>query len=109
MAPIISKLCQDGIMEAVAYHQTKVFEGAVQFARAEGIVPAPESAHAVRCAIDEALAAREAGERRVILFNLSGHGLLDLAAYDAYLSGKLEDYAYPREKVQEALASLPQV
>ncbi len=109
MAPIISKLVADGVMEARAYHQTKVFEAAVQFARAEGIVPAPESAHAVRAAIDEALAAREAGEARVILFNLSGHGLLDLAAYDQFLSGKLEDYAYPEEKVREALAGLPRV
>ncbi|GBD13514.1 Tryptophan synthase beta chain [bacterium HR24] len=109
MAPIISKLVEDGVMEARAYHQTKVFEAAVQFARAEGIVPAPESAHAVRAAIDEALAAREAGERRIILFNLSGHGFLDLGAYDQYLSGKLEDYAYPEEKVREALASLPRV
>jgi tryptophan synthase beta chain len=107
MAPIISKLVEDGVMEARAYHQTKVFEAAVQFARAEGIVPAPESAHAVRAAIDEALAAREAGEQRVILFNLSGHGLLDLAAYDQYLTGRLEDYAYPEEKVREALAHIP--
>jgi len=109
MAPIISKLVEDGVMEARAYHQTKVFEAAVQFARAEGIVPAPESAHAVRAAIDEALAAREAGEQRVILFNLSGHGLLDLAAYDQYLTGRLEDYAYPEEKVREALAHIPKV
>jgi tryptophan synthase beta chain len=109
MAPIISKLVEDGVMEARAYHQTKVFETAVQFARAEGIVPAPESAHAVRAAIDEALAAREAGEQRVILFNLSGHGLLDLAAYDQYLTGRLEDYAYPEEKVREALAHIPKV
>lgn len=109
MAPIISKLVADGVMEARAYHQTKVFEAAVQFARAEGIVPAPESAHAVRAAIDEALAAREAGEGRVILFNLSGHGLLDLAAYEQFLSGRLEDYAYPEEKVKEALAGLPRL
>jgi tryptophan synthase beta chain len=109
MAPIISKLVEDGVMEARAYHQTKVFEAAVQFARAEGIVPAPESAHAVRAAIDEALAAREAGEQRVILFNLSGHGFLDLAAYDQYLTGRLEDYAYPEEKVREALAHIPKV
>jgi len=109
MAPIISKLCSDGVMEAVAYPQTRVFEAALQFARAEGIIPAPESAHAISAAIDEATAAREAGERRVILFNLSGHGLLDLGAYDAFLSGKLEDYAYPVEMVQEALGSLPRV
>ncbi|GBD14437.1 Tryptophan synthase beta chain [bacterium HR25] len=109
MAPIISKLVADGLMEARAYHQTRVFEAAVQFARAEGIVPAPESAHAVRAAIDEALAARESGEARVILFNLSGHGHFDLAAYDQYLSGRLEDYAYPEEMVREALARLPRV
>jgi len=109
MAPIISKLVEDGVMEARAYHQTRVFEAAVRFARAEGIVPAPESAHAVRAAIDEALAAREAGEGRVILFNLSGHGLLDLAAYEQFLSGRLEDYAYPEEKVKEALAGLPRL
>ncbi len=109
MAPIISKLCAEGHMEARAYHQNPVFEAAVQFARGEGILPAPESAHAVRAAIDEALAAREAGERRVILFNLSGHGHFDLAAYDQYLSGKLEDYAYPEEKVREAMAGIPKV
>jgi tryptophan synthase beta chain len=109
MAPIISKLATDGHIEAKAYHQTKVFEAAVQFTRCEGILPAPESAHAIRAAIDEALAAKEAGERRVILFNLSGHGHFDLSAYEQYLSGKLEDYAYPAEKVKEALAAIPKV
>jgi tryptophan synthase beta chain len=96
-------------MDIKAYHQTKVFDAAVQFARAEGIIPAPETAHAIQAAVDEALAAREAGERRVILFNFSGHGLLDLGAYDQYFAGKLEDYAYPAEKVKEALAALPVV
>lgn len=86
-----------------------MFDAAVQFARTEGIIPAPESAHAIRAAIDEALAAREAGERRVILFNLSGHGHFDLGAYDRYFAGELEDYAYPAEKVREAMQTLPRV
>jgi tryptophan synthase beta chain len=78
-------------MEAVAYPQGKVFEAAVQFARTQGTIPAPETSHAIRAAIDEALAAKESGEERVILFNYSGHGLLDLAAYDAFLHGQLVD------------------
>jgi len=109
MSPIISKLCADGHMEARAYHQNAIFDAALQFARTEGILAAPESAHAIRAAIDEALAAREAGDRRNILFNLSGHGHFDLSAYDQYLSGKLEDYAYPAEKVKEAMAGIPKV
>jgi tryptophan synthase beta chain len=109
MAPIISKLCHDGHMEGRAFHQTKVFEGAIQFARTEGILAAPESAHAIQATIDEAIAAREAGQRRVILFNLSGHGHFDLGAYEQYLSGKLEDYAYPAERVREAMAAIPKV
>jgi len=91
MAPLVSHLYKLGLIEAVAYPQTKVFEAAVTFARTEGIIPAPEPAHAVRAAIDEAIRAREAGEKKVILFNLCGHGLLDLTAYEAYLSGSLQD------------------
>ena len=91
MAPTVSHLHKLGLIEAVAYHQTKVFEAAVQFAQTEGIVPAPESSHAVRAAIDEAIQAREEGKKRVILFNLSGHGLLDLTSYEAYFTGKLKD------------------
>ncbi len=91
MAPLVSHLYHLGLIEAVAYSQTKVFEAAVTFARTEGIIPAPESSHAVRAAIDEAIQAREAGEKKVILFNLSGHGMLDLTAYEAYLSGSLQD------------------
>ncbi|MET0894710.1 MAG: TrpB-like pyridoxal phosphate-dependent enzyme [Acidimicrobiia bacterium] len=90
-SPIISALVQCGRMEAVAYPQGKTFEAAVQFARTEGKVPAPETGHAIRAVIDEALAAKETGEARVILFNYSGHGLLDLAAYDDYLAGRLVD------------------
>jgi tryptophan synthase beta chain len=109
MAPSISALFDAGHIEAVAVKQVETFEAAIQFARAEGIVPAPESAHAIRAAIDEALDAKTKGEKRVILFNLSGHGNFDMAAYEAYLSGKLEDYEYPAEAVQEAMKDLPQV
>jgi tryptophan synthase beta chain len=108
MAPLISQLHRGGYIEAVAHLQTGVFEAAIQFANAEGIVPAPESAHAIRSAIDEALAAKAAGERRVILFNLSGHGFLDLGAYEQYLNGELEDYEYPANRIEEALAGIPQ-
>jgi len=90
-SPIVSQLVRDGRVEAVAYPQGKVFEAALQFANAEGKIPAPETAHAVRAAIDEALAAKEAGEERVILFNFSGHGHLDLSAYDDHLAGRLVD------------------
>ncbi|MFI5047702.1 MAG: TrpB-like pyridoxal phosphate-dependent enzyme [Acidimicrobiia bacterium] len=89
-SPIISTLVQCGRMEAIAYPQAKTFEAAIQFARAEGKVPAPETGHAIRAVVDEALAAKETGEERVILFNYSGHGLLDLSAYDAYLHGMLD-------------------
>jgi tryptophan synthase beta chain len=109
MSPVISKLVAGGHMEAKAYHQTKVFDAAIQFARTEGILPAPESSHAIRAAIDEALEAREASESRVILFNLSGHGHFDLGAYEQYLAGNLEDYAYPEDKVREAMAAIPTV
>ena len=108
-APLLCLLVREGVIEARAYHQRACFEAAVQFARAEGILPAPEASHAIRAVIDAALAAREAGERRVILFNLSGHGHFDMAAYDAYFAGTLQDYAYPRERVEAALAHLPQV
>ncbi|HIC88660.1 MAG TPA: TrpB-like pyridoxal phosphate-dependent enzyme [Anaerolineae bacterium] len=109
MAPLICALVETGDIEPVAYHQNPVFAAAVQFARAEGFVPAPETAHAVKAAIDEALAAKEAGEERVILFNFSGHGHFDMAAYDQYFAGELEDYEYPEEKVKEALQHLPEV
>ncbi len=109
MAPLICQLYDTGVMEARAYHQNAVFEAALQFARTEGIIPAPESAHAIRAAIDEAVAAKEAGESKVILFNLSGHGHLDLGAYDQYLSGKLDDYAYPEQAVREAMKAVPVV
>ena len=109
MAPSLCALYDAGHIEAVAVHQKATFEAAIQFAKTEGIIPAPESAHAIRTTIDEALDAKAKGEKRVILFNLSGHGHFDLAAYEAYLSGKLEDYEYPEEAVRQAMAKLPEV
>jgi len=109
MAPSLCALYDAGYVEAIAVPQVATFDAAVQFARAEGIVPAPESAHAIRAAIDEALDAKQKGEVRVILFNLSGHGHFDLAAYEAYLGGKLQDFAYPAEQVKAAQGDLPQV
>jgi tryptophan synthase beta chain len=109
MAPSLCALYDAGKIEARAVPQRATFEAAVQFARAEGIVPAPETAHAVRAAIDEALEARRAGQRRVILFNFSGHGHFDLAAYEAYLAGRLEDFVQPEEAIQAAMAELPDV
>jgi tryptophan synthase beta chain len=109
MAPLVSLLKENGYIEARSVHQLASFEAGVTFARAEGILPAPEPTHAIRVAIDEAIAAREAGEQRVILFNLCGHGHFDLSAYERYLAGTLEDFEYPRERVEAALAGLPQV
>lgn len=108
-SPIICSLYDQGIVEAKAYHQNPVFEVAVLFARTEGIVPAPESAHAIKAAVDDALECKETGEPRNILINLTGHGYFDLQAYTDYLSGKLEDYEYPEEKIKEALKNLPRL
>ncbi|HEX9114697.1 MAG TPA: TrpB-like pyridoxal phosphate-dependent enzyme [Anaerolineae bacterium] len=109
MSPLISGLVHEGLVEPRAYNQQPCFEAALIFAKSEGILPAPESSHAIRAAIDEALAARETGERRVILFNLSGHGNFDMTAYDAYLSGKLANHEMPDEDLEKSLASLPAV
>jgi tryptophan synthase beta chain len=108
-SPLVSQLVDAGVIEARAVGQLAVFEAAVTFAQTEAIIPAPESAHAIRVAIDEALLAKQEGKEKVILFNLSGHGHVDMAAYDAYFSGKLEDFEYPAEKVKESLAHLPKV
>jgi tryptophan synthase beta chain len=105
-SPLASHLVKLGHIEAKAYTQIPVFEAAVQFARTEGILPAPESAHAIRGAIDEALAAKEEGRGRTILFGLSGHGNFDLAAYENYISGKLVDYEYPGREIAEAIAGI---
>jgi tryptophan synthase beta chain len=108
-SPLVSQLVNAGLVEARAVGQLACFEAAVQFAQTEAIIPAPESSHAIRGAIDEALRAKEEGKERVILFNLSGHGHVDMAAYDAFFSGQLEDFEYPAEKVQESLRHLPKV
>jgi tryptophan synthase beta chain len=109
MAPSLCALYDAGYVEAISVPQLATFEAAVQFSRAEGIVPAPETAHAIRAAIDEALDAKEKDEKRVILFNLSGHGNFDMAAYQAYLAGQLQDYAYPEEAIRAAMQKLPNV
>ncbi|GBE37019.1 tryptophan synthase beta chain [bacterium BMS3Bbin07] len=106
-APLLCQLYHDGLIEAKAYPQTTVFEAALLFSRTEGIIPAPETSHAIRAAIDEALLCREEGKEKTLLFNLSGHGYLDLQAYADYLAGKLTDYEYPEEKIKEALSKLP--
>jgi tryptophan synthase beta chain len=108
-APLVSRLLEEKIIEAVAHPQVACFESAVTFARAEGIIPAPESSHAIFAAIEEARRADAEGQERVILINLSGHGHFDMGAYDAYFAGKLEDFEYPREAVERAMTNLPQV
>src|SRR3954453_341460 len=107
-SPIVSALVKAGLVEARAYRQSETFEAAVRFARTEGIIPAPEPAHAIRAVIEEADAATEAGDERVILFNLCGHGHFDLAAYDAYLAGTLEDPEFSEADMDAALAALPE-
>jgi len=109
MSPLVSLLHDTGILEAEAFHQISVFDASVQFARAEGILPAPESGHAIRAVLNEALEAKKTGQERVILFNLSGHGHFDMGAYEAYFSGKLQDYEYPAEAVAAAQHRMPQV
>jgi len=106
-APLLSALLERGLIEARAYPQVPVFEAAVLFARSEGILPAPESSHAIRAAIDIARECREKNQKKVILFGLSGHGHFDLAAYDAYLAGNLVDYEHSAAAVEEALGDLP--
>ena len=105
-APTLSLLVKHGKFRSIAYDQVSVFKAAQIFAQTEGFVPAPETAHAIKAVIDEALKAKETGEEKVILFNYSGHGLLDLKAYDDYLSGKLQPYYYPREKIERSLSKL---
>jgi len=109
MAPLVCKLYDEKVIEAVAVPQLATFQAAIEFARSEGIIPAPESAHAIRVAIDEALRCKKEGKKQAIVFNLSGHGNFDMGAYEAYLAGKLTDYEYPAEKIAEALRGIPQV
>jgi tryptophan synthase beta chain len=109
MAPLVSHLQELGVIESVALHQTETFEKAVQFARVEGIIPGPEPTHAVAEAMLEAERAKEAGEEKVILFNLSGHGHFDMAAYQAHLGGELVDYEHPQQAIDAAMAKVPVV
>jgi len=108
-SPLVSQLLKEGLIEALAVPQVATFAAGVQFARAEGIIPAPESNHAIRAVIDEALNCKKTGEPKVLFFNLSGHGHFDMASYDRYLAGKLEDYDYPEAEIQAALDRLPKV
>lgn len=108
-SPLVSQLCHEGLIEAQAYPQTVVFQSALTFARSEGLLPAPESSHAVHSAVVEAKRADEEGASKTILFNLSGHGFFDLAAYDDFLAGRLVDHEHPASKIREALAHLPKV
>jgi len=107
-APSLCGLVKEGVVEAQAVRQTAAFEAAVRFAQAEGIIPAPEAAHALRVVFDEADSARDAGEERVILVNLSGHGHFDMAAYDTYHAGQLEDLEFSEAEMDAALESLPE-
>ncbi|MBM2827644.1 MAG: tryptophan synthase beta chain [Actinobacteria bacterium] len=106
-SPLVSQLYHEGLIEAQAYPQTVVFKSALTFARSEGLLPAPESAHAIHSAIVEAKKADEEGKEKTILFNLSGHGFFDLAAYDDYLAGRLVDHEHPESRIREALGRLP--
>jgi len=108
-SPIVSKLVHDGVMRAVAYHQSEVFEAAQTFARTEGIIVAPETSHAVKAAIDQALECRKTGQAKTILFNCSGHGNFDMSAYDAFYAKQLVDYEYPDELIKQSLARLPKI
>jgi tryptophan synthase beta chain len=109
MAPLVCKLYDERVIEAVAVPQVSTFQAALQFARTEGIIPAPESAHAIRVAVDEALRCQQEGRARTIVFNLSGHGHFDLGAYEQFLAGRLQDYEYPAEKIEEALRGVPEI
>lgn len=108
-SPIVSQLYHDGFIEAQAYGQKEVFDAAVMFARSEGIVPAPESSHAIKAAVDEALKAKETGEEKVILFCLSGHGYFDMTSYDMYFSGQMENVDYSEEAIKESMKKLPKI
>ena len=102
-------MVKDGISEAAAVDQLEVFDAAVKFARTEGIIPAPESSHAIAVAIREAMECKKTGEKKVICFNLSGHGHFDMGSYDAYFADKLVNYPYPQEEIEKSMANLPKV
>ncbi len=105
-SPLMCQLVKDGIIEAAAYHQNEVFEAAVNFSQAEGFIPGPEPAHAVKATLDEALRCKEEGKEKTIIFNNSGHGHFDMGAYDAYFAKQLVDYPLPEEEIQRALKAI---
>ena len=109
MSSILSELYDEGLMEAVSAEQTSVFEAAQKFARVEGILPAPESSHAIKCAIDEAMKCKETGEEKTILFGLTGTGYFDMYAYGAYNDGNMSDYISTDEELQKSFDTLPKV
>jgi tryptophan synthase beta chain len=109
VAPLISQLFKDGLLEAQAYRQIEIFEAAVLFSRTEGIIPAPESAHAIKAVVEEAMIAKKEGKKKTILFNLSGHGHFDMSAYDRYFSGELEDLELPKEDIVKALKEIDNI
>ena len=109
MSPVLSQLYHDGYMEAISVEQTRVFEAAEQFARVEGILPAPESSHAIRAAIDEAMRCKETGEEKTIVFGLTGTGYFDMVAYEKFHNGEMVDYIPTDEELQRSFAKLPQV
>ena len=109
MSSVLSQLYDDGLMEARSVEQTSVFEAAEQFARVEGILPAPESSHAIRVAIDEALKCKETGEEKTIVFGLTGTGYFDMFAYEKFHDGKMSDYIPTDEELQKSFANLPKI
>ncbi|MGC9329898.1 MAG: TrpB-like pyridoxal phosphate-dependent enzyme, partial [Candidatus Hinthialibacter sp.] len=109
VAPLISEAIDENLLEPKAVHQTEAFKAAIMFARSEGTIPAPETAHAIAVVVQEAIKAREEGKEKTIVFNFSGHGHFDMSSYDRFLAGEIEDYEYPMEKIEEALARLPKV
>ena len=106
---LVSQLYNEGLIEAVAVPQIATFDAGVTFAKAEGIIPAPESNHAIRACIDEALRCKDSGESKTLLFNLSGHGHFDMAAYDRYFAGELDDFDYPEEAIKQSMQNLPKI
>ena len=108
-SPLVSQLYHEGLVKAVAVPQLATFEAGVLFARHEGIIPAPESTHAIRACLDEAMRCKQRGEARTLFFNLSGHGHFDMASYDRYFAGELEDFDYPADAIRESLSHLPKV
>jgi len=109
MAPLVSRLHADKLIDSTSVYQNEVFDAAVMFARAEGIIPAPESAHAIRVVINKALECKKTGESKTILFNNSGHGHFDLSSYEGYFAGSLVDYEYPADLIAESLKKLPTI